>query len=172
MLDIKKSSGIPLLVSVCGLDGLSPYLPTDVPAARQELSELLASIFNRDAEKLPQNSLNSTVQHNCKSKEHFPLIHGDCGCAADIDCFPYAYSGFTGATCNITTGACTCPSASTRIAGSGQCTYGLDSASQSAMACVEPAPVCLFDVFDSYEVSAFRAPCLTHRFLIPQQLHQ
>eukprot|EP01060_Flectonema_neradi_P038783 TRINITY_DN825_c0_g1_i2.p1 TRINITY_DN825_c0_g1~~TRINITY_DN825_c0_g1_i2.p1 ORF type:complete len:708 (+),score=115.35 TRINITY_DN825_c0_g1_i2:397-2520(+) len=52
--------------SACGLDGLLPYLPkamsTDVPAARQELSELLASIFNRDAEKLPQNSLNSTVQ--------------------------------------------------------------------------------------------------------------
>ena len=50
----------------CGLDGLLPYLPkamsTDVPAARQELSEFLADIFKRDADKLPLNSLQQTVQ--------------------------------------------------------------------------------------------------------------
>ncbi|KAJ9448090.1 Protein MOR1 [Diplonema papillatum] len=50
----------------CGLEGLLPFLPkamsTDVPSARQELTDFLVEVFNRDADKLPQNSLTPTVQ--------------------------------------------------------------------------------------------------------------
>ena len=51
---------------VCGLDGLLPFLPkamsTDVPSARQELSEFLAEVFRRDAVKMPRASLQPTLQ--------------------------------------------------------------------------------------------------------------
>eukprot|EP01060_Flectonema_neradi_P001095 TRINITY_DN1064_c1_g1_i3.p1 TRINITY_DN1064_c1_g1~~TRINITY_DN1064_c1_g1_i3.p1 ORF type:complete len:955 (+),score=131.87 TRINITY_DN1064_c1_g1_i3:76-2940(+) len=93
----------------------------------------------------------STVAHyDCQEfdllvcKPQFPMVNGVCGCTSNVDCFPTSsgYSGITGATCNVATGECTCPSASIWASGRCQCTYGLDSASQSAMACVEPAPVC------------------------------
>ena len=52
--------------SVCGLEGLLPYLPkamgTDVPTARKELSEFLVDVFVRDAEKLPQGALQTVLQ--------------------------------------------------------------------------------------------------------------
>eukprot|EP01061_Rhynchopus_euleeides_P014754 TRINITY_DN25445_c0_g2_i1.p1 TRINITY_DN25445_c0_g2~~TRINITY_DN25445_c0_g2_i1.p1 ORF type:complete len:1568 (+),score=623.16 TRINITY_DN25445_c0_g2_i1:361-4704(+) len=51
---------------ICGLEGLLPYLPkamsTDVPIARQELSEFLVDVFDRDAGKLAPASLQPVVQ--------------------------------------------------------------------------------------------------------------
>eukprot|EP01059_Diplonema_ambulator_P008174 TRINITY_DN17713_c0_g1_i1.p1 TRINITY_DN17713_c0_g1~~TRINITY_DN17713_c0_g1_i1.p1 ORF type:complete len:1567 (+),score=623.57 TRINITY_DN17713_c0_g1_i1:37-4737(+) len=51
---------------MCGLDGILPFLPkamaTDVPSARQELSEFLVDVLNRDAKNVSLNSLKPTVQ--------------------------------------------------------------------------------------------------------------
>ena len=98
-----------------------------------------------DLEMAPSMSEQSCDEfHIQQCKPFFPIQRGNCSvCESDSDCFPdNQYEGFTGATCDLETGMCSCPSTAHWEAGRCQCDSGVTPASISRMQCVVSDPVC------------------------------